>query len=88
MHTKTSLKLTGPTSWPSPGPTAGSRTQSRSPLPRRGLRPRTGCRRGRSARSGLPIEVEAHCVGGIGVSGGTGEQDVTVAKAGLAALKR
>ena len=36
---------------------------------------------------GLPILVDGHCVGGIGVSGGTGEQDVEVATAGIAALE-
>ena len=36
---------------------------------------------------GLPVEVDGHCVGGVGVSGGTGQQDVEVAQAGLAALK-
>ncbi len=35
---------------------------------------------------GLPIEVDWHCVGGIRVSGGTSQQDVEVARAGLAAL--
>jgi uncharacterized protein GlcG (DUF336 family) len=30
--------------------------------------------------------VDSHCVGGIGVSGGLGEQDVLVAQAGLFAL--
>jgi glc operon protein GlcG len=35
---------------------------------------------------GLPIMVEGHCVGGVGVSGGTGEQDAEVARAGIAAL--
>lgn len=35
---------------------------------------------------GLPIEVDGHCVGGIRVSGGTSQQDVKVARAGLAAL--
>lgn len=35
---------------------------------------------------GLPIEVNGQCAGGIGVSGGTGQQDVEIAKAGLAAL--
>ncbi len=35
---------------------------------------------------GLPILVQGQCVGGIGVSGGTGEQDLAVAQAGLAAL--
>jgi glc operon protein GlcG len=35
---------------------------------------------------GLPIMVDGHCVGGVGVSGGTGEQDTVVAQAGLAAL--
>ena len=35
---------------------------------------------------GLPIVADGHCVGGIGVSGGTGEQDVEVARAGLGAF--
>lgn len=35
---------------------------------------------------GLPILVDGHCVGGVGVSGGTGEQDVEVARIGIAAL--
>jgi glc operon protein GlcG len=35
---------------------------------------------------GLPIMVDGHCVGGVGVSGGTGEQDTEVAQAGLSAL--
>ncbi|HSB73910.1 MAG TPA: heme-binding protein [Candidatus Methylomirabilis sp.] len=35
---------------------------------------------------GLPILVEGHCVGGVGVSGGTGEQDTEVARAGIDAL--
>jgi glc operon protein GlcG len=35
---------------------------------------------------GLPIMLEGYCVGGVGVSGGTGEQDSDVARAGIAAL--
>lgn len=35
---------------------------------------------------GLPIMVNGHCVGGVGVSGGTGEQDAEVARAGIGAL--
>lgn len=35
---------------------------------------------------GFPILVAGHCVGGIGVSGGKGEQDCEVAQAGLDAL--
>jgi glc operon protein GlcG len=35
---------------------------------------------------GVPILVDGHCVGGVGVSGGTGEQDAEVARAGIAAL--
>ncbi len=35
---------------------------------------------------GLPIVVDGHVIGAIGVGSGTGEQDVEVAKAGLAAL--
>jgi glc operon protein GlcG len=35
---------------------------------------------------GLPIVVNGACIGGIGVAGGTGDQDVMVGKAGLAVL--
>jgi uncharacterized protein GlcG (DUF336 family) len=35
---------------------------------------------------GFPILVDGHCVGGVGVSGGRGEQDCAVAQAGLDAL--
>jgi uncharacterized protein GlcG (DUF336 family) len=35
---------------------------------------------------GFPIEVEGAVVGGIGVSGGNGEQDIAVAQAGLTAF--
>ena len=34
---------------------------------------------------GVPIMVDGHCVGGVGVSGGTGEQDAEVARAGISA---
>jgi len=37
-------------------------------------------------KGGLPIIIEGHCVGGVGVSGGTGDQDAEVAKAGIDAL--
>ena len=36
---------------------------------------------------GFPIEVEGEVVGGIGVSGGNGEQDIAVATAALAAFQ-
>jgi glc operon protein GlcG len=36
---------------------------------------------------GVPIILDGHCVGGVGVSGGTGEQDAEVARAGIAALE-
>jgi glc operon protein GlcG len=35
---------------------------------------------------GLPVIVEGHVIGGIGVGSGTGEQDLEVAKAMVAAL--
>ncbi|MEM1286993.1 MAG: heme-binding protein [Pseudomonadota bacterium] len=35
---------------------------------------------------GLPIRIDGFLVGGIGVGSGTGEQDVDVAKAALAAI--
>jgi glc operon protein GlcG len=37
-------------------------------------------------RGGLPLLVEGQCVGGIGVSAGTEDQDVEVAQAGVDAL--
>lgn len=36
---------------------------------------------------GLPIIVDGQCVGGIGASGGTGQQDTEACQAGLDALK-
>lgn len=38
-------------------------------------------------RGGLPLFVGKQCVGGIGVSGGTEDEDVLVAQAGVDALK-
>ncbi len=35
---------------------------------------------------GLPIVVDGHLIGGIGVGSGTGAQDLEVAKTGIAAL--
>ena len=35
---------------------------------------------------GLPVIVDGHVIGGVGVGSGTGEQDRQVANAGLAAL--
>lgn len=37
-------------------------------------------------RGGVPIVVDGQVVGGVGVGGGTGEQDAEVAKAGIQAL--
>jgi glc operon protein GlcG len=37
-------------------------------------------------RGGLPLEANGQCVGAIGVSAGTEDQDVEVARAGVAAL--
>jgi glc operon protein GlcG len=37
-------------------------------------------------KGGLPIVVDGHVVGAIGVGSGTGDQDVVVADAGIAAL--
>jgi glc operon protein GlcG len=39
-------------------------------------------------RGGLPLLVEGVCVGAIGVSNGTEDQDVDVAQAGVRALER
>jgi len=38
-------------------------------------------------KGGVPIVIDGHLVGAIGVGSGTGEQDLEVARAGLAALK-
>jgi len=37
-------------------------------------------------KGGVPIVVNGHVVGAVGVGSGTGEQDLEVAKAGIAAL--
>jgi glc operon protein GlcG len=37
-------------------------------------------------KGGLPIVVDGHVVGGIGVGSGTGDEDVAVAQAGIATL--
>ena len=39
-------------------------------------------------RGGLPLMVDGQCVGGIGVSAGTEEEDVQAAQAGVEALAR
>ena len=39
-------------------------------------------------RGGLPLMVDGKCVGAIGTSNGTEEQDVDVARAGVAALEK
>lgn len=41
-----------------------------------------------AAEGGVPIVVDGKIIGGIGVSGGTGEQDGAVAKGGLDALAK
>ena len=40
-----------------------------------------------AAEGGLPFVIDGKIVGGIGVSGGTGQQDGVVAKAGLDSMK-
>ena len=37
---------------------------------------------------GIPLTVEGVCIGAIGVSGGTADQDEAVAEAGIAAMSR
>ena len=37
---------------------------------------------------GFPIVVDGQCVGGIGASGGNGEQDIATCEAGIAALMK
>ena len=37
-------------------------------------------------KGGVPIVVDGHVIGAVGVGSGTGEQDLEVAKAGIAAL--
>lgn len=41
-----------------------------------------------AAEGGVPIAIDGRIIGGLGVSGGTGEQDGSVAKAGLDALAK
>jgi glc operon protein GlcG len=42
--------------------------------------------KGTTLKGGAPILVDGQVVGAVGVGGGTGEQDLEVAKAGIAAL--
>lgn len=37
---------------------------------------------------GFPIEIDSQVVGGVGVSGGNGQQDIAVATAGIEAFRR
>ena len=37
-------------------------------------------------KGGVPIEVDGQVLGAVGVSSGSGEQDLEVAKAGVAAI--
>jgi uncharacterized protein GlcG (DUF336 family) len=37
---------------------------------------------------GFPVFVDGQCVGGIGASGGNGEQDIAVCEAGIAAFMK
>ena len=37
-------------------------------------------------KGGLPVIVDGHCIGAIGVGSGTGDQDAEVARAALAAI--
>ena len=37
-------------------------------------------------KGGVPIVIDGYCVGGIGCGSGTGEEDLVVAKAALAAI--
>lgn len=39
-------------------------------------------------RGGLPLVVDGQCVGGVGVSGGSEDEDVLVAEAGVEALAK
>jgi glc operon protein GlcG len=42
--------------------------------------------KGTALKGGAPIVVDGQVIGAVGVGGGTGEQDLEVAKAGIAAL--
>lgn len=37
-------------------------------------------------KGGVPVVIDGECIGGIGVGSGSGEQDLEVARAGLAAI--
>ncbi|HVK09994.1 MAG TPA: heme-binding protein [Gemmataceae bacterium] len=42
--------------------------------------------KGTALKGGVPIVVDGQVIGAVGIGGGTGEQDVEVAKAGIEAL--
>jgi uncharacterized protein GlcG (DUF336 family) len=69
-----------------PTTTQGAQGQPLDPSHALGLALAAGPERWTAMEGGFPILVAGECVGGIGVSGGTWEQDVRVARAALAAV--
>ncbi|MGE3536915.1 MAG: heme-binding protein [Candidatus Tectimicrobiota bacterium] len=69
-------------------PTArhGAQGQGLDPLHALGLALAAGTERWTALEGGYPIMVGSECVGGIGVSGGTGAQDAEITRAALAAV--
>lgn len=68
-----------------PTGTGGAQGQPLEPLHALGLALAAGPERWTALQGGFPIVVAGECVGGIGVSGGTGEQDARITRAALAA---
>ena len=73
--------------------TAKARTAASSRVPTGGIAEQLEARLALATRGkltnllgGMPLVVDGHLVGAIGVGSGTGEQDVEVARAGVAAL--
>jgi uncharacterized protein GlcG (DUF336 family) len=69
-----------------PTGTGGAQGQTLEPIHALGLALAAGPERWTALQGGYPILLAGECLGGIGVSGGTGEQDARIARMSLAAV--
>lgn len=69
-----------------PTTSRGAQGQDLDTLHALGLALAAGANRWTAMEGGFPIFVDGHCVGGIGVSGGTWEQDAAISQAAVDAI--
>ena len=85
IHSSTTKAVTSASN-KRPTTTRGAQGQDLDTLHAIGLSMAAGTQRWTAMEGGFPIIVDGECVGGIGVSGGTFEQDEDMAKAAVDAV--